>query len=91
MKLYIYEYLNKIWKLDLNCLFNHNKDLAEPLHEIKQGHTKTINIVRYSPDGKYIATGSDDCSIIIWEEKTRPKFFGSAEDIWSWGESRVFL
>lgn len=70
---------------------DNSKGLAELLHEIKNGHTKTINIVRYAPEGKMLATGSDDCGIVIWEEKTRPKFFGSTEDIWTWGESKVLL
>ncbi len=35
-----------------------------------QGHTSNIYSVAYSPDGKYIISGSDDRSIKIWESDT---------------------
>lgn len=40
--------------------------------EIEQlnGHTDAIASVAYSPDGKYIASGSNDKTIRIWEAQT---------------------
>ncbi|MGD9679217.1 MAG: caspase family protein [Vulcanibacillus sp.] len=37
---------------------------------IQQGHTEYINSIDYSPDGKYILTGSGDKTAILWEIET---------------------
>lgn len=34
------------------------------------GHTGCITAISYSPDGHYLATGSEDCSVKIWEITT---------------------
>ena len=54
--------------------------------QIETGHTATINCVRFNPTGKWLATGSDDAKVIIWEQKFRPKEFGSTETVFSWAE-----
>ena len=35
-----------------------------------RGHSKSVNSVAYSPDGKYLASGSWDNTVKIWEVKT---------------------
>eukprot|EP00794_Sanderia_malayensis_P000365 gene365-998_t len=30
-------------------------------------HAKPVNVVRFSPDGKFLASAGDDCIIIIWK------------------------
>ena len=30
------------------------------------GHSKTVNCVRFSPDGKYLASGGDGGELILW-------------------------
>ncbi len=59
--------------------------------EVRHGHTKNINVVRYSASGQMLATGSDDYKVIIWQEKLRPKVFGAKEMILSWVEAKILL
>ncbi|MEP1034335.1 caspase family protein [Ekhidna sp.] len=37
---------------------------------IRQGHTSGINMVQYSPTGKYVYSASDDKSIKMWDVQT---------------------
>jgi WD40 repeat protein len=34
------------------------------------GHTNSVNVIRSSPDGKHLASGGDDGTIIIYSTKT---------------------
>src|SRR5690554_7704679 len=44
---------------------------ASPIEAIIQmGHSKTVTASDISHNGKYIATGSIDRSIVIWEKKS---------------------
>lgn len=36
------------------------------------GHSKTVNCVRVSPDGKYIASGSDGGELLLWTRHDAP-------------------
>ncbi|WP_339374041.1 WD40 repeat domain-containing protein [Crocosphaera watsonii] len=40
------------------------------LHKTIRGHFKSVNSVAYSPDEKYLASGSWDNTVKIWEVKT---------------------
>lgn len=37
---------------------------------ILRGHKKPISIIRFSPDGRWIASGSADCTIKLWSAST---------------------
>jgi len=37
------------------------------LQKIFQGHSEQVNAAQFSPDGTLIASGSDDCSVRLWE------------------------
>ncbi len=79
--------------LNLNNNINNNP-LAIPaytnlkpkfLYELNGAHTSTVNIIRFSPNGMYLASGGDDSAIVIWVQKSRPIEFGSNIEkiIWS--------
>ncbi|CAK9295836.1 unnamed protein product [Gordionus sp. m RMFG-2023] len=54
----------RIWLLEET---NNDKDLKiEFLSELNR-HQKPVNIVRYSPDGNFIASGDDEGIIFIWK------------------------
>ena len=55
---------------------------AEPnyLYDLAGGHQKTVNCVRFAPNGQYLASGSDDQLVIIWQLKSVPIEFGKLEE-----------
>ena len=57
--------------------------------ELNGAHISTVNICRFSPNGKYLATGSDDNSVIIWVQKSRPTNFGSSEEKICWSNYKI--
>lgn len=44
-------------------------------------HTATVNTVRFSPDGRILATAGDDASIFLWEP--HPSLGASGADGWA--------
>ena len=57
--------------------------------ELNGAHISTVNICRFSPNGKYLATGSDDNTVIIWVQKSRPSTFGSTEEKVCWSNHKI--
>ena len=57
--------------------------------ELNGAHISTVNVCRFSPNGKYLATGSDDNTVIIWVQKSRPTTFGSTEEKISWCNYKI--
>ena len=54
----------------------------EPVHQydLSGGHNCTVNVVRFSPNGQYLASGSDDQMVIIWTMRMVPVEFGKTEE-----------
>ena len=57
--------------------------------ELNGAHISTVNVCRFSPNGKYLATGSDDNTVIIWVQKSRPTNFGSSEEKVCWSNYKI--
>lgn len=79
-------------KLDLNnnqhASLVPDKSLRRPLCSMSR-HNGVVTSVKFSPDGRFLASGSDDKIVLIWEkdeeQANRPKQFGEAEaDLEHW-------
>lgn len=56
----------------ISCIVINASEIPEMI--VQTGHTGTIRAVDYSPDGKIIATGGDDGSVILWFPQTGRQF-----------------
>jgi WD40 repeat protein len=54
----------------------------EPIHQydLQGGHSSTVNCVRFSPNGQFLASGADDHLVIVWTLKLTPVKFGEREE-----------
>ncbi|GAB1597834.1 chromatin assembly factor 1 subunit B-like, partial [Argonauta hians] len=53
----------RIWQVKVD---NASKVSIEFLSNLKR-HTKSVNVVRFSPDGELMASGGDDAFVILWK------------------------
>ena len=85
----------KEWRINLEKLFQNEEEIIEMNNDrmhahiifvgnLENGHTSTVNVVKFNKTGKQLASGSDDHKIIIWEKKEKP-IFGTEERevVWS--------
>lgn len=59
------------------------------LYDISGAHTATVNVVRFSPNGMFLASGGDDSAIVIWVQKSRPVEFGSTIEKVTWSNHKI--
>eukprot|EP00727_Mastigamoeba_balamuthi_P010323 m51a1_g5913 putative chromatin assembly factor 1 subunit b (520) ;mRNA; r:32545-34632 len=52
----------KLWRLDTSGPEPQVKYLCN-----LSRHTRTVNVVRFSPNGQFIASGSDDGMVLVWQ------------------------
>jgi len=66
-----------------------NLEAGEWLHQTPESHTAAVRSLTYSPDGRYIASGSMDYSVLLWDAITGQqlhKFTGFK----GWADAVVF-
>jgi chromatin assembly factor 1 subunit B len=68
---------------------NQTKIKPKFMYDISGAHTATVNIVRFSPNGMYLASGGDDSAIVIWVQKSRPVEFGSTLEKITWSNHKI--
>jgi len=84
----------KEWEINLEGLFTNSDEVIEIENEkrlvnitfmnnLENGHTHTVNCVRFNQSGKLLASCGDDSKIIIWEKKMKP-IFGKDEYTLQW-------
>lgn len=71
-------------------MLNDGPEGAVKLFAAMEGHGGPVNCVRFSPDGRFLATASDDHVVLVWELRGGPAtpVFGSEEtNVENWGRS----
>jgi chromatin assembly factor 1 subunit B len=74
----------RVWDLQMK-----NNNLV-PVHidDLAGTHERAVNVVKFSPDSNFIASGGDDCCIVVWERRKKP-VFGENREIDGWGSKRL--
>ncbi|KIM29916.1 hypothetical protein M408DRAFT_67053, partial [Serendipita vermifera MAFF 305830] len=60
------------------------------LQNIFSGHTSSVTSVSFSPDGGLIASGSTDCTLLVWDAETGERVLGPLNGHTNWVNSVSF-
>ncbi|CDO96121.1 unnamed protein product [Kluyveromyces dobzhanskii CBS 2104] len=87
----------RIWSIPDILKFANNPNassdsdaIMKPLSTMSR-HAGSVTTVKFSPDGKYLASGSDDRILLIWELEslvTQPMFGAESTDVEHWNVRR---
>ncbi|CAG7848072.1 COMPASS-like H3K4 histone methylase component WDR5B {ECO:0000303/PubMed:19567704} Short=AtWDR5B {ECO:0000303/PubMed:19567704} [Serendipita indica DSM 11827] len=75
-----------------NTLFVHSGGYQRwsPLLFILRGHTRSVNAVAFSPDGRRVVSGSDDRTVRLWDVETGAQIGSPLEGHTGWVMSVAF-
>lgn len=74
----------RIWQINLASA----EFIPQHIEDLAGTHERCVNVIKFSPDGKYLASGSDDGCVVIWEKKMKP-VFGEDREEEGWGSKRI--
>lgn len=74
----------RIWELKLEG------DNVVPMHmdDLAGTHERTVNVVRFSPNGRWLASGGDDGCVVLWELRMK-QVFGENREVEGWAPYRI--
>lgn len=78
----------KIWNFEL--VVKDGPEGAVKLFAAMEGHGGPVNCVRFSPDGRFLATASDDHMVLLWELRATaavPVFGSEDTNVENWTRS----
>ena len=56
----------KLWNTEAIMSQQSKESVSDSLLATLSSHSKSVNVVKWSPDSRFLASGSDDCLIIIY-------------------------
>jgi len=59
------------------------------LYSLPGVHQSTVNVVRFSPNGQFMASGGDDGVVVLWSQRQRDIEFGKTEKKLAWACNRL--
>lgn len=62
---------------------------VELVYSLPGVHQSTVNVVRFSPNGQFLASGSDDGVVVLWSQRQRDVEFGKSEKKLAWACNKL--